>query len=60
MASRYGVSLMVSSKSRALTLAKLVRKDGYGARVVKNTGPDATEYPYLVRRSDNPLKRRRG
>ena len=60
MAARYGVSLMVSSKGRALTLARLVRKDGYGARIEKNTGPSAEEYPYLVRRSDKPLKRRRG
>ena len=57
MAAKYGVMLMCTSKQRAETLAKLVREDGYGALVVKNTGPDSKEYPYLVRRTNRPLKK---
>lgn len=56
MAAKYGVSIMCSSKERAETMAKLVRADGYGALVVSNTGESKGEYPFLVRRTNRPLK----
>lgn len=59
MAAKYGVSLMCSTKRRAEAMAKLVRKDGYGALVEKNGGRSKDEYPYLVRRTNNPIKKKR-
>lgn len=59
MAAKYGVSLMCSTKRRAEQMAKLVRDDGYGASVVRNTGASKVEYPYLVRRTNRPIKRKR-
>lgn len=55
---KYGVSLMCTSKRRANTMAKLVREDGYGASVVKNTGSSKKEYPWLVRRTTLPIKKK--
>lgn len=56
---KYGVSILCASKKRAGQMAELVKADGYGAKIERNTGASKKEYPYLVRRTKSPLASRR-